>query len=168
MRTVGEVFAGLCSNPAELLLRRWNWKSSLWSSICRSSLFFVVNYGAGLAAAAEAMAVEFVYRAIAAGFYGALTQSFRHVEPGWRGMAAATLLLVTVSHSTELLLHWWRGTPNLWTSILASMCFTVMTTMFNLRAMRAGVLVTGQDGHGLLTDLRLLPAALRGQRGAAS
>jgi len=67
MRTVGEVFAGIRRNPAELLLRRWNWKSSLWSSVCRSSLFFAVNYGAGLAAAAEAMAVEFVYRAIAAG-----------------------------------------------------------------------------------------------------
>lgn len=164
MKTVSAVFENLWGNPAELLVRRWNWKSALYSSLCRSSLFFAVNFGAGWEEAARAMAAEFVYRAVSAGFYGALTQSFRHVEPRWQGMLVATALLVTVSHSVELAIHWARGTPNLWASILASCCFTVVSTLFNLHAMRRGVLVTGREGHGLWTDLRLLPTVFRRER----
>ncbi len=164
MQTIPSVFASLFRQPGELLLRRWNWKSALYSSLCRSSLFFAVNLTAGLDAAARAMLAEFLYRAVSAGFYGAITQSFRHVRPRWHGAVAATLLLVTLSHSIELLIHWFRNTPNLWASIFASCCFTVISTLFNLHAMRRGVLVTGNDGHGLLTDLKLLPSLLRAER----
>jgi hypothetical protein len=52
MKTVEEVFRGLLRRPGELLVRRWNWKAALWSSICRSSLFFAVNLGVGWKAAA--------------------------------------------------------------------------------------------------------------------
>jgi hypothetical protein len=164
MKTLHQVFQGLWHNPGELLLRRWNWKSAFWSSVCRSSLFFALNLGAGWQAATSAMAAEFAYRAISAGFYGALTQSFRHVEPRWKGLLTATALLIVVSHSIELLLHWARGTPNLWASIAASCCFTAISTLFNLHAMRRGVLVTGKEGHSLLTDLRLLPTIFRRER----
>lgn len=161
MRTVGEVLAGLWRDPAALLVRRWNWKSALCSSVCRGAIFFAVNCSAGIDAAWRAMLAEFVYRALTAGFYGALTQSFRQVEPRWKGLMAAALLLVGVSHSIEFLLHWARGTPNLAGSLAASVGFTVVTTVFNLHAMRRGLLVTGGGGYGLLTDLRLLPTLFR-------
>jgi hypothetical protein len=161
MRTPGEVLAGLWREPVELLVRRWNWKSALCSSICRATIFFVVNSSAGMEAAGRAMAVEFVYRALTAGFYGALTQSFRQVEPKWKAMASAAVLLVGVSHSIEFLLHWARGTPNLAASMAASMAFTLVTTVFNLHAMRRGLLVTGGGGYGLWTDLRMLPTLFR-------
>lgn len=164
MKSLDQVFSNLWRNPGELLVRRWNWKSALWSSLCRSTLFFAVNFAAGWEAAMWAMAAEFAYRSVAAGFYGALTQSFRHVEPRWQGMVVATAVLITVSHSIELGIHWLRGTPNLWASIAASCCFTLISTLFNLHAMRRGVLVTGRDGHGLLTDLRLLPTIFRRER----
>jgi len=157
MTTVAQVFAGLRRAPGELLVRRWNWKSALYSSLCRSSLFFAVNASAGTAEAFGAMAAEFVYRAATAGFYGALTQTFRKVEPRWKGALTAVVLLVTISHSIELAIHWMRGTPNLWASIGASLGFTAVSTLFNLHAMRHGVLVTGREGHSLFTDLRLLP-----------
>lgn len=157
MTTVGSVLENLVRQPGELLLRRWNWKASLSSSLIRSVLFFAVNIGSGWNAAAGAMVAEFCYRAATAGFYGALTQSFRKVEPRWKGNLAAAMLLMTVSHSTELALHWARGTPNLAASIAASCCFTAISTLFNLHAMRSGVLVTGGEGHGLRTDLKLLP-----------
>ncbi|MCX6587928.1 MAG: hypothetical protein NTX13_15290 [Acidobacteria bacterium] len=157
MKTVEEVFRGLLRRPGELLVRRWNWKAALWSSVCRSSLFFAVNLGVGWKAAVGAMMAEFVYRSVTAGFYGAMTQSFRQVEPRWRGMLAAAVLLISVSHSLEFVVHWLRGTPNLLASIGASCCFTAVSTLFNLQAMRRGVLITGEGRHGLLTDLRLLP-----------
>jgi hypothetical protein len=164
MKTLDQVFAKLWSNPGELLVRQWNWKSALYSSLCRSSLFLAVNLGAGWRAALGAMAAEFAYRSVSAGFYGALTQSFRHVEPRWQGMVVATALLIGVSHTLEFTIHWARGTPNLWASMGASCCFTALSTLFNLRAMRRGVLVTGKDGHSLLTDLRLLPTVFRRER----
>lgn len=107
------------------------------------------------------MAAEFVYRPVSAGFYGALTQSFREVEPQWKGMVTAATLVITASHSLELAIHSRRGTPNLWASMAASCCFTAISTLFNLHAMRRGILVTGCGGHSLLTDLRLLPTVFR-------
>jgi hypothetical protein len=164
MTSLDQVFLNLWRNPGELLVRHWNWKSALWSSLCRSSLFFAVNLNAGLRAAFWAMLAEFIYRSVSAGFYGALTQSFRKVEPRLKGMIVATIVLITVSHSVEFLIHWLRGTPNLWASISASMVFTAFSTMFNLHAMRRGVLITGRESHGLLKDLRLLPTLFRGER----
>ncbi|MEZ5399904.1 MAG: hypothetical protein R2729_09545 [Bryobacteraceae bacterium] len=160
MNTVRSVFRNLARRPGELLVRRWNWKAAVSSSMVRALLFFAVNLTAGLAAAAGAMAAEFAYRFVSAGFYGALTQSFRKVEPRWHGAAAATALLVTMSHSLELLIHWARGTPNLAASIAASCAFTSFSTLFNLHAMRLGVLVTDDDGYGFWKDLRMLPGVI--------
>jgi hypothetical protein len=158
MHTIGAVLRELRKAPGELLVRRWNWKSALYSSICRSALFFAVNVGAGLGEAAGAMGAEFVYRAATAGFYGALTQAFRKVEPRWHGAVAATSMLVVVSHTIEFAIHWLRGTPNLAGSIGASVAFTAASTLFNLHAMRQGVLVTGAEGKSLGADLRILPS----------
>jgi hypothetical protein len=164
MRTLDQVFRNLWLHPGELLIRRWNWKSALYSSLCRSAIFFAVNWASGWRAAVGAMAAEFAYRSVSAGFYGALTQSFRHVEPRWHGTIVATALLITVSHTLELTIHWLRGTPNLLASIAASCCFTALSTLFNLRAMRRGVLVTGHEGHSMLEDLRLLLTLFRRER----
>ena len=162
MTTISSVLRALWRTPGELLVRRWNWKAALCSSVCRSSLFLFVNLNAGAREAAGAMAAEFVYRALTAGFYGALTQSFRKVEPPWRGDVAATLLLIGVSHTLEFALHLARGTPNLLASIGASIVFTACSTLFNLNAMRQGVLVAGSGGYSLLTDVRLIPGVIAG------
>lgn len=162
MRNIVDVLVGVMQSPGEMLIRRWNWKAALASSLCRAALFFCVNIGAGVPAALGAMQAEFAYRAATAGFYGALTQAFRQVEPRWQGALAAVTLVSGVSHAVELGIHWWRGTPNLAASILASLCFTALSTSFNLHAMRQGVLITGAGGHGILTDLRLLPGVVAG------
>ena len=161
MTTLDQVVAQLRREPGELLIRRWNWKTALSSSIWRSSIFLAANLRSGWDAALGAMLAEFFYRAIFAGFYGALTQSFRQVEPRWKGAVAAVVTLVLVSHTMEFGLHWLRGTPNLWTSIGASLCFTVVSTLFNVHAMRRGVLVTGEDAQSFLADLRMLPGLFR-------
>jgi hypothetical protein len=155
--TVAHVFVWLLHHPGEAFFRRWNYKSAVLSSLVRGSLFFVVNLGAGPEAATAAMLTEWGFRACTSGFYGALTQAFRRAEPKWLAMLCVLLLLPAVSHGLELAVHWWRGTPELVTSIAASVLLTVVSTGFNLFAMRRGVLVVGDGGRPILEDLRRMP-----------
>jgi hypothetical protein len=140
------------------VLRSWNWKAALMSSLYRGSIFFATTLGAGLHAALGAMSAEFAYRGITAGFYGAATQAASRSTP--RRAAAATAGILLVSHSIELAVHWARHTPNLWRSIAASVCFTLLSTLFNLHAMRCGVLVTGSGSSSFLADLCALPRTM--------
>jgi len=130
------------------------------SPLFRSQIFMAVNLGAGWKAALGAMAAEFAYRSLAAGFFGALTQAFRGADPAWLAGFTVAVLLPVVSHSIELLVHWSRGTPNLWASILASVGFTAVSTVFNWYAMRKGVFVVGEGSASLATDLRIVPRLL--------
>jgi hypothetical protein len=161
--TVADVFRQLRCCPGELLVRRWNWKSALFSSMIRALIFFFANLTAGWRAASGAMLAEFIYRGITAGFYGALTQAFREAEPQWAAGVAVMILLPLVSHSIEISVHLLRGTPKLLTSLIASVCFTVISTLFNLYAMRRGVLVVGEGGSASVgSDMRRIPAMIGG------
>jgi hypothetical protein len=104
-----------------------------------------------------AMKTELVFRAITSGFYGALTENFREVSPAWEAAVAVMLLLPLASHSIELLVHWIRGTHNLYSSILASVLLTAFSTLFNFYVMRRGALIVGVGHSSLGTDLVSLP-----------
>jgi hypothetical protein len=160
--TVFDVFRQLLANPSELLLRRWNWKSALFSSIIRALIFLFVNLTAGWRAAAGAMIAEFLFRAVTSGFYGSLTQAFRNVEPACMAATAVLILLPLVSHSLEFVLHYARGTPKLLPSLIASVIFTEISTLFNLYAMRRGALVVGTDAAPMGSDMRRIPALIGG------
>lgn len=154
---VGAVLRQLVTHPWDTLARRWNYKSAVLSSTIRGALFFATNLAAGPEAALAAMWTELCLRLATAGFYGAATQAFRHVEPPIHGTLAALVLLPAVAHALEVLVHSARGTPVLAASIGVSMAFTVVSTAFNLFAMRRGVLVVGADGGSLVTDLCRMP-----------
>jgi hypothetical protein len=143
-----------------MLLCKWNWKSAVLSSWSRGFVFFLANASAGLDEALGAMAAEFVYRAVSAGFYGTITQSFRGVRPAWRSLVASMVLLPLISHSTEFLVHYARGTEKLALSIFCSACFTALSTGFNLFAMRRGALIVEAGSDSLFGDLRRMPAIL--------
>jgi hypothetical protein len=145
-----------------MLLRRWNWKSAIFSSLIRAAIFFFANLTAGWRAATGAMVAEFLYRGISAGFYGALTQAFREVEPEWAAAIAVSLLLPISSHTIELIVHFLRHTPNLVASISASACCTVISTSFNQYAMRRGALVVGMGARSVAADMKQVPALIAG------
>jgi hypothetical protein len=155
--SVRGVFAWLIGHPWQALFRRWNYKSALFSSLIRASLFFAVNLRAGTDAAAAAMLTEWSFRLCTSGFYGALTQAFRRAEPRWAATACVLVLLPAVSHSFELGIHWLRGTVELAASIAASVALTVVSTGFNIFAMRRGTLIVGEAGRTILDDVRALP-----------
>jgi hypothetical protein len=140
-----------------MVVRRWNWKAAVLSSIVRGLIFFSVNLVAGPRAAVAALITELAFRGVASGFYGALTEAFRYAEPEWAASLAALLLLPIFCHSLEFLVHLMRGTAKLRASVLASVCFTAISTLFNLYAMRRGALVTGKGGDTLGSDLKRMP-----------
>ncbi len=149
----------------ERLMRRlwaagatWNWKSALCSSIWRASVFFLTNLPAGIAAAAAASRTEFIYRAIAAGFYGSLTARFARSDRGRTATATALIVVPLVSHSIEYGVHWFAGTPYLTAAVSGSVLVTVVTTRFNLFAMRRGLLLVGPGDQSLTADGRQLTA----------
>jgi hypothetical protein len=135
----------------------WNYKTAVLSALVRGGIFFVANAQAGYDAAAAAMLTEFGFRFAMSGFYGALTQRFRRIEPGWAGTLGAMVLLPVLAHTLEFVVHSWRHTPALAASMAASIAFTMVSTAFNLFAMRRGTLVVGIGTQTLLDDLRAMP-----------
>jgi len=158
--SVKQAFARLLRHPVDALVRRWNWKSAILSSILRAALFFFANLSAGFSAALAATSTELVFRGITSGFYGACTENFREAEPPWAAALSVMLLLPLTAHAAELLVHWLRGTAKLLPSILSSVVFTALSTLFNLYAMRRGALVVGAHRRSLLDDLPSVPGLL--------
>lgn len=120
-------------------------------------IFFFTNLTAGLHAATGALIAEFCYRALTSGFYGTLTQSLSDAEPPWAATLAAAILLPLVSHSLELAVHVLRHTPKLAVSLITSVCFTVLSTLFHLYAMRRGALVVRAGASSLAEDMSRMP-----------
>ena len=162
MTTVAGVLRSIVFEPRRMLLEKWNWKSALFSSAIRALIFLFSNLAAGWRAASGAMLAEFIYRAVTAGFYGALTQAFRECEPPWAANLAVMLLLPLASHSIELMVHLARGTPRIITSISVSVIFTAISTLFNLYAMRRGALVVGEGCGSVASDLARMPELIGG------
>lgn len=143
---------------AHALARWWNWKSALVSAVSRSLIFLVANLPAGVDAALSAMAIEFVFRAGAAGFFGAMMQAFAALGPSRFAMAGALIVVPAAAHAAELLVHTAAGTPRLAASIAGSLAFSVATTAFNVHAMRHGALIVGTGSRPLSEDIRRAPA----------
>jgi hypothetical protein len=160
--TVLQVLRALVSHPIKTIGRRWNWKAAVLSAGIRGLIFFAANLAAGPHAALAALLTELTFRGVASGFYGALTEAFRFAEPAWAASLAAMILLPLTGHSLEFAVHLVRGTVKLRTSIIASVCFTAVSTLFNLYAMRHGALVTGDGQQTLSSDMKRMPRLIFG------
>jgi len=155
--TVPEALADLLLNPWRRLLLRWNWKTALLSACVRGTIFFLANIGAGLGAAIGAMGVEAALFATLAGFYGAMAQAFRRAQPAWAATITVMALMPTINHSLEYVLHYASGTEKLAAGVAASISLSILSAVFNLFAMRRGVLIVGDERASLIDDLRRMP-----------
>ena len=140
------------------LARAWNWKSALLSATSRALLFFLANLSAGLHPAITAAQTEFLYRAVAAGFYGSLTEQFARRRASRATTVAAVVTVPAVAHLVEFIVHHASGTPRLGTAVLISIAFSLATTRFNLFAMRRGLLL---GTRSLAADIRELTTMAR-------
>lgn len=156
------VIGWACAHPIELFVRRWNWKSALFSALFRGAIFFIVNLKAGRDAALGAMFAEFIWRAATSGGWGAFTQKLCRVQPFWQSIVGTMLVMPAASHSIEFTIHFLRGTPVLAQSILVSVCFTQISDLFNLYVMRHGAMLVGVGSRPFAEDLRRIPALVLG------
>ncbi len=155
--SVPEALADLLLNPWRRLLLRWNWKTALLSACVRGTIFFVANLGAGLGAAIGAMSIEAALFATLAGFYGAMAQAFRCAQPAWAATMTVMALVPAVNHTLEYLLHYASGAKRIAAGVAASISLSILSAVFNLFAMRRGVLIVGDERASLIDDLRRMP-----------
>lgn len=155
--TVYETLIDLAAHPIQRLVHRWNWKSAILSATVRGILFFTVNLSAGLAAASGAMMIESSFYIVTAGFYGALLESFRQAQPAWKATLVVMVMLPSINHTLEFLLHWIGGTEKIAAGMTASIAFSMVSATFNLYVMRRGALIVGAERQSLFHDLARMP-----------
>jgi hypothetical protein len=127
------------------------------SGVIRGLLFFGTNVEVSRAAASRASITEAAYAFATAGFYGALTEAFRLCEPPELSNLIVSLGLPAMAHSLEFVVHWIGGTPRLAASIGWSVALSVVTTSFNMFAMRRGAFIVGESRQTLRADLERMP-----------
>jgi hypothetical protein len=155
--TVCDVCADLMRHPIRGLIHRWHWKSAALSAVLRGALFFATNLTDGPGMATRAMLVECVLRIPLVGALAAVTQAFGRAEPPWAAALVAMALTPGLAHFTEFVVHGAAGTPELRTSIAASIAMSALSTVFSLFVVRRGVMVVGNDSQSFHDDLKQLP-----------
>ncbi len=155
---VGEVFKFIFTHPLAIFPGRWNWKAATLSSVMRGSIYFFTHISLGLRAALSAMSVEFVFRALNSGVSASVAQSFRKARPKWLATICVMVMLPAYGHTVEYTLHTINGDQNRNKSILVSISFSVVSSLFNLFMMRRNaMLVNDPQQQRFVTDLKRMP-----------
>jgi hypothetical protein len=144
------------------ILRLWNWKSALLSTILRGPIFLVAAVRQGWKAAFAALLTESIFCAVSAGFYGAIVQSLKDAEPQWLTGIFLAGVVPVIFQVLEYLLHWFRGTPHLRIAEIVSLVLSGLSALFNWYAMRRGTLLVGGEGGTFGGDMRRLPRLIVG------
>lgn len=151
------VLGSLLAHPYRRLIRRWNWKTALLSASFRGFLILEATIVSGGADAEEAVCIEVCYRTLTSGFYSAVIQAFRLAQPVWAASLIPMAIIPLASDGIEILVHGVSGNRQLHAIVAASLAFTSLSVLFELAAMRRGILVVGANSGSLMDDLRRLP-----------
>ncbi len=168
---LAEVLRNLVRHPAQVITR-WNWKSALLGAILRASFYFTVYKASreNWIVTLTAVMVELAFRFFTSGVSGSLVQSFRRATPQWLATLVVTISLPLFSHTVEFLTHYVQ--EQYFSDIFAaslhnsrqkafaiSVLFSIMSAMFNLFAMRKGVLLVGagEETKSLWGDIKTFP-----------
>jgi hypothetical protein len=135
----------------------WNWKAASLSAGARGLIFLVMTANHGWRSMTLAFVAETAFRAASAGFCAAFVQSIRHMKPRWIVAVIALALLPTATLGLEYAIHSNMGTPNLAASMVVSFVVSCITSLFDLYALRRGILLTGEAGQTLTEDLKQIP-----------
>lgn len=169
--SVADVFRNLAHHPAQLITR-WNWKSVLLATLVRGGFYFTVYQASreSWLVTMTAVLVEFLFRFLTAGVAGALVQSFRKARPIWIANLIVSIALPAFSHTVEFAAHYIQ--EKYYADVFAasqnsgrertfaiSVLFSVISVLFNLYAMRNGVLLVGagEATKSLGSDLKRIP-----------
>ncbi len=163
-RTITGVTWDILRHPFRTLVLNWNWKSAIISSVSRAPIFFgaYLAHKQGLRMALLAMSVQFVFRAITGGTNGAIIQSFSKIEPVWHAVVTIPIVLTVVMHIGEWFLQSAfdsvTGSSGKTTAVLLSIFGSVVSSGFNLLAMRRGLLlVKDESQQSFWHDIKQMP-----------
>lgn len=169
---VADVFRNLLHHPLQLVAR-WNWKAAMLGAIVRASFYYTVYKASreSWAVTLTAVGVELVFRFLTTGLAGAVVQSFRRATPIWQANIIVSILLPAFSHTVEFVTHYIQ--ERYFFDIFASsqdgvarqrafaisVLFSVISVLFNLFAMRHGVLLVGagEETRSLGNDMKRMP-----------
>ncbi len=132
------------------------------SALYRAPIFFFTSLRAGWRLALSAMFAETAFRVVTSGFYGAVTQAIRKLEPPWLAVMVVLVLAPAAVQLLELGVHWASHTPNLKTGVWVSTVMTAVASLFNWYAMRQGAMLTGKEAKPFLSDLKRFPLLIYG------
>ncbi len=162
--SIGDALRSLVRRPSQFV-RFWNYKGAIMSGVVRAPIF-LVTYLIGresLRLAIGAATAQFIFRFFFAGVGGALIQSFRRVEPAWKAVLAVLLIVPAVSHVFEFAVQYAFAhvteTQNMTGgAVLRSICFSIISALFTIFAMRRGIMIVGDsESKSLLNDISRLP-----------
>jgi hypothetical protein len=169
--SIGDVFRNVLHHPGQLVTR-WNWKSVMLAVMVRGAFYFTIYKLSreSWLVTMTAVLVEFLFRFLTAGVFGALVQSFRRARPIWAANLIVSILLPACSHSVEFVTHYvqekylydiFAASENSGRqrTFAISVLFSVVSVLFNLYAMRNGVLLVGAGSatKSFISDLKQLP-----------
>jgi len=161
---VFDVIVELFKHPIDALIIRWNWKSAVLSALLRAPIFFFTYLfnKDGLKLAIGAALAQSVFRLIFGGVNGAIIQSFSRVEPAWHAVLTVPLILATFSHLMEFVVQTiydnQTGVDGKGWAIMVSVIVSAISAIFNLFAMRRGVLlVKDETQQSIWRDLKRMP-----------
>jgi len=125
----------------------WNWKTAALSSGCRVALVTIPAIRFGAHTALRAALLELAITTLLGGFYGGISEAFRHLQPFWKAAGCAAIVVAGVQNSTEFLLHGYFKNPARGAGVLLSLTFTVIGTCASVYLMRRGILLTCRQAH---------------------
>ncbi|MFN6963799.1 MAG: hypothetical protein ACK4S4_08540 [Pyrinomonadaceae bacterium] len=162
--SIAGVFGHLVRHPLEAVIYRWNWKAAVLSAMLRAPIFFwaYLFQKHGVADAVGAMLAQAAFRILFGGVNGAIIQAFRRVQPAWHAVLTIPLVLAAFSHVVEFVVSSiydsLTGTRGKGKAILVSVAISIISAVFNLFAMRRGVLlVKDETKQSLWRDLKRMP-----------
>lgn len=169
---VADVFRNLLGHPAQIITR-WNWKSASLGAIVRASFYFTVYQASreSWIVTLTAVLVELGFRFVTTGIAGAVVQSFRRATPVWAANLIVSISLPAFSHSVEFITHYaqeryffdiFAASENSVArqrAFAVSVLFSVISALFNLFAMKHGVLLVGagDETKSLVSDIKRMP-----------
>jgi len=170
--SVADVFRNLLRHPTQIITR-WNWKSASLGALLRASFYFTIYQASreSWLVTLTAVLVELVFRFITTGMSGAVVQSFRKAQPVWLANLIVSIMLPAFSHTVEFVTHY--AQERYFFDIFASsqnsvarqrafaisVLFSVIAALFNLFAMKHGVLLVGagDETKSFLDDVKRMP-----------
>jgi len=170
--SVSDVFRNLAHHPAQVITR-WNWKSASLGAVLRASFYFGVYQASreSWLVTLTAVLVELLFRFFTTGISGAVVQSFRRATPVWLANIIVSVSLPLFSHTVEFITHYaqeryffdvFAASSNSVArqrAFAISVLFSVLSALFNLFAMKHGVLLVGagEETLSIWDDIKRMP-----------